>query len=76
VIDVMWGGQLNRRKGRVGIEAEEGKVVWGKKERKKDSLFTNHFQIRYNLVMLFLDFVVFSVGFEFLDSFWGSVVDH
>jgi hypothetical protein len=46
------------------------------KRKAGDSLLANHFQIRNYLVMLFLDLIVFGVGFEFLDSFWGSVVDH
>lgn len=41
-----------------------------------NSLFTNNLQIRDYFIMIFLDFILFSVGFEFLDSFWGSVVDH
>jgi hypothetical protein len=45
-------------------------------EGEIDSLLSNYLQIRYYLVMTLLNFILFSVGFEFFDSFWGSVVYH
>lgn len=49
------------------VQVIEGKM--------RNSPLSNHFQIRHDLKVFLLDFILLGVGLELVNSLWGTIVD-